>query len=119
MARFKADDGLYLIRGGFKIRAWKYTSLALDSHRLSGFLRVPSIAWGVGITSSYPIVSLSASLTSRVVAAIIQGQAGHPWIIGSRFLDKQVTGHFHGPKVWVSTPFATHFLSSTYRWNGL
>jgi hypothetical protein len=78
-----------------------------------------SMGLEVGITSFYLMVILSASLTSRVVAAIIQRQADHPWTIGSRFLDKQSTGHFHGLKVWVSTPLAIPFLSPTFRWNGL
>lgn len=42
-------------------------------------MRVPLIALGVVVTNSSPTVIFPVSLTSRVVAAMIQRQAGHPW----------------------------------------
>lgn len=60
----------------------KCTSLALDSHWLGGFFRVPLIAWGVVITSSCHTVVLSVSLTSKAVATMIHRQADYPWATG-------------------------------------
>lgn len=65
--------------------------------------------WG-GDTSSCSMVILSASLASKLEAAIVRRQAGDLRDTESSFLDKEATGLFRGSKVWMSTPFANPFL---------
>jgi hypothetical protein len=44
--------------------------------------------WGATTVICYPRVSLSASLTSRAMAAIAFRQENHPLATGSNFLDR-------------------------------
>lgn len=83
-----------------KSRAWTCTSLASDSHCLDGFIRVPSIVWVVVITSSYSVLLLSASWTSRTVAAMNGRQAGHTWATGYIFLMVWISQCTLAPKVY-------------------
>lgn len=61
------------------VRHWRATGWILEG---------PLNSMGDGITSSCPMVILSAPLTSRAVAAMIQRQSGHPWATRFSFLDK-------------------------------
>lgn len=42
----------------------------------------------------------------------------HPRSTRFNCLNIHITGHFHGPKVWVKTPFVMSFVSGTNRWKG-
>ena len=58
------------------------------------------------------VYSLSTSLIKTTVAANARRHGGHPAATGSRHLDRYVTGHCHGPTVYVRIPSAVRFFFS-------
>lgn len=67
-----------LMWGWSSRRAWNWVIRAFDIQRSGALLSRASTAWGAVRISSWPRVSLSASLMRTAVAATAWRQVGHP-----------------------------------------
>lgn len=76
---------------------------ALLSHRSGGCLRTPLIACGVVTSRFWPRVSLSASFSSKAVAAVMHRHGGHPAATGSSLTDTPLVAS--GPRSLIQYPF--------------